>query len=178
MTSKEQERKALEKIRKIVAELGEDSYLAAAFEGCFEDAERNIDEDAAYSMKARLESAEKEYDSCVKTLKEVREIIDRKNEEIELMKKAHEEEGRVLTERIGELNAYVADLRKERYEAEQKATEARKDVTIACGKDEKTKPFARLQYFNVDGFRFINIVEPSGWTNSYKLDEITKLEIE
>ena len=58
MTTKEQERKALEKIRKIVAELGEDSYIATALDGCLEDAERNIDEDAAYSMKGRWQSAE------------------------------------------------------------------------------------------------------------------------
>lgn len=36
MTTKEQERKALEKIRKIVEELGENSYVGTAFEGCFE----------------------------------------------------------------------------------------------------------------------------------------------
>ncbi len=59
MTTKQQERDALEKIRKIVDGLGPDSYIATAFAGCFEDAERNIDDDAAYSMKGRLESAEK-----------------------------------------------------------------------------------------------------------------------
>ena len=31
--TKDQERKALEKIRKIVEELGEDSYIGMAFEG-------------------------------------------------------------------------------------------------------------------------------------------------
>lgn len=59
MTTKEQERKALEKIRKIVEELGEDSYVGTAFEGCFRDAEDNIEDDAAYSMKARFEYSEK-----------------------------------------------------------------------------------------------------------------------
>lgn len=61
MVSKEQERKALEKIRKIVEELGEDSYIGTAFDGVFEDAEQNIEWDAAFSMKARLESADKQY---------------------------------------------------------------------------------------------------------------------
>lgn len=42
MTTKEQERKALAQIKKIVEGLGGDSYLATAFEGCFEDAEYNI----------------------------------------------------------------------------------------------------------------------------------------
>ena len=53
--TKEQEREALEKIKAMVAELGPQSYLATAFEGCFEDAEQSIEDDAAYSMKARLE---------------------------------------------------------------------------------------------------------------------------
>ena len=51
----EQERETLEKIRVMIAELGPQSYLATAFEGCLEDAEQNIEDDAAYSMKARLE---------------------------------------------------------------------------------------------------------------------------
>ena len=53
--TKQQERNALAAIRRIVEELGPQSYLATAFEGCFEDAEQNIEDDAAYSMKARLE---------------------------------------------------------------------------------------------------------------------------
>ena len=43
IATKQQERAALEKIRKIVAELGPDSYIATAFDGCFEDAEANVD---------------------------------------------------------------------------------------------------------------------------------------
>jgi len=60
ITTKEQERKALDKIRKIVAELGDDSYVAAAFEGCFEVAEQNIDNDWACSLKEQVESRDKE----------------------------------------------------------------------------------------------------------------------
>lgn len=55
--SKQQERDALAEIKAIVESLGEQSYLATAFDGCFEDAENNIDDDAAYSMKDRWESA-------------------------------------------------------------------------------------------------------------------------
>lgn len=58
MTTKDQERKALEKIRKIVDELGEDSYIGMAFEGCFEIAEENIENDFGCSMKQRAEKAE------------------------------------------------------------------------------------------------------------------------
>lgn len=56
--TKEQERETLEKIKEMVAELGPRSYLATAFEGTFEDAETNIENDFAFSMKARVESAE------------------------------------------------------------------------------------------------------------------------
>lgn len=57
--SKEQEREALAEIQAIIDSLGESSYLKTAFAGCFEDAENNIDDDAAYSMKDRWESAER-----------------------------------------------------------------------------------------------------------------------
>lgn len=56
MSTKEQERKALEQIRKIVDGLGPDSYLATAFDGCFEIAEENIENDFACSMKQRVEA--------------------------------------------------------------------------------------------------------------------------
>ena len=55
MTTKEQELKALEQIKKIVSNLGADSYIATAFEGCFEIAEDNIENDFACSMKQRAE---------------------------------------------------------------------------------------------------------------------------
>lgn len=55
MTTKEQEKKALEQIRKIVSGLGEDSYIGTAFEGCFEIAEENIENDFACSMKQNAE---------------------------------------------------------------------------------------------------------------------------
>ena len=62
MTTKEQERKALEQIRKIVEGLGEDSYIGFAFEGCFEDAEYNIQNDCAMSWCNRAQTAEKACD--------------------------------------------------------------------------------------------------------------------
>lgn len=54
--SKDDERKALEKIRKIIDDLGADSYVAAAFDGCFEMAEQNIENDWACSLKSEVES--------------------------------------------------------------------------------------------------------------------------
>ena len=48
--TREQERNALKRIRKIVDSLGEDSYVATAFDGAFEIAERNIEDDFANSV--------------------------------------------------------------------------------------------------------------------------------
>ena len=56
---KGQERDALDQIKKILEELGNDSYVATAFKGCVEDAERNIENDFAFSMKDRYESEAK-----------------------------------------------------------------------------------------------------------------------
>ena len=60
MTTKEQERKALAQIKKIIEGLGPDSYIGTAFEGCMEIAEENIENDFACSMKQRYEKASEE----------------------------------------------------------------------------------------------------------------------
>lgn len=57
--TKQQEREALDKIRKLVEQLGPDSYLAATFEGCFDLAAENINNDWACSMADRARRAEK-----------------------------------------------------------------------------------------------------------------------
>lgn len=71
MTTKEQERKALAQIRKIVESLGEDSYVGDAFEGCFEIAEENIDNDMACSMKSRADMFEEKAERLEKALAEM-----------------------------------------------------------------------------------------------------------
>lgn len=58
-TTKQQEREALAKIKKIVAALGEDSYIGAAFTGCFELAEENIEMDFACNLQDRADAAER-----------------------------------------------------------------------------------------------------------------------
>lgn len=79
MATKEQERKALEQIRKIVEGLGEDSYIGVAFEGCFEIAENNIESDFFCSMKQRMETAER----TVKIYGEEREGLKSRAEHLE-----------------------------------------------------------------------------------------------
>ena len=60
MATKQQEREALDKIAEIIKGLGQDSYIAAAFDGCLDMAEDNIGNDFMCSMKARAEDAQKE----------------------------------------------------------------------------------------------------------------------
>lgn len=102
MATKERERKALEQIRKIVAELGEDSYIGTAFEGCFEIAQQNIDNDFACSMKERKEAAEAAEDM-------LREKVAVLTVQIESHKKARELAERTLSNETARAN-HLADL--------------------------------------------------------------------
>ena len=77
----------------MVAELGPLSYLATAFDGCFEDAEDNIDDDAAYSYKSRYEhvqeqlnEARAEIDALTKKLADAQESAERRGKEILYLK--------------------------------------------------------------------------------------------
>ena len=92
MTTKEQERKALEQIRKIVAGLGEDSYIGTAFEGCFEIAESNIENDFGESMLDRAEHFER------KEL-EAREKLAQMDGEMILIQRALEENKDIASKR-------------------------------------------------------------------------------
>lgn len=57
MTTKQQEREALARIREILETLDSDGYVNTAMEGVLEIAETNIDNDWACSMKEQVESA-------------------------------------------------------------------------------------------------------------------------
>lgn len=80
--TKDEEFKALEKMRKIVEGLGEDSYIGTAFEGCFEVAEDNIRNDFLCSMRQRWLSAEKETEKFSQELKERDNQIEQLKKEI------------------------------------------------------------------------------------------------
>ena len=83
MTTKEQERQAIQKIRKIVEGMGENSYLATAMEGVLETAEENIEYDAAFSLKGRAEVAEKEASKLKQENEELRETLKNAEERVE-----------------------------------------------------------------------------------------------
>jgi hypothetical protein len=86
MTTKQQEREALAKIREIVDGLGEDSYIGTALEGCLEIAEENIDNDFACSMKQRADCWEKKSEELfneILDLKEALYLADKKAKRLE-----------------------------------------------------------------------------------------------
>lgn len=74
--TKQQERDALAAIRQMVEELGPQSYLATAFAGCFEDAENNIENDFADSMKARWLHADAQLNAAKGTIEELKEQLE------------------------------------------------------------------------------------------------------
>lgn len=95
--TKQQERDTLEKIKKMVAQLGPNSYLSAAFEGCFELAAENIENDWACSMADRARRAEMRAEELREKLVEsekdyeaahaaAHEIADQKDREIAQLK--------------------------------------------------------------------------------------------
>lgn len=107
MTTKDQERQAIEKIRKIVEGLGENSYVGFAMEGVLELAEDNIREDTAYSMKKNAEIAWERADKAETENKDLKK-------EVEDLKKTVEKRGAT----ISELNTELCNAR-----AEAKANE-------------------------------------------------------
>lgn len=132
--TKEQERKALEKIKKIVEELGEDSYIGMAFEGCFEIAEENIENDFGCSMKQRAEAAEKKLKTAEIDNRDLRNMIS------DLKSKYAGIESKVLT--TAEAGAIKAILSSSRMKAANKAirlkdTEAGDDLLREMGYSEE-----------------------------------------
>ena len=68
--SKDTEREYLGRIKNILDALGQNSYCAMAFEGCVGDAEENIDNDFAVSMKGRWQTECKANENIRKSLTE------------------------------------------------------------------------------------------------------------
>lgn len=140
MTTKEQERQAIEKIRKIVKELGENSYVGFAMEGVLELAEDNIREDTAYSMKKnaeiaweRADKAEKESKLLNAELGTAKKITEENNKAIAKLKadiyklKANE----VPEELIKEMYNMAYDKEAEMIEKMEETADQMADASIA-----------------------------------------------
>lgn len=82
MTTKEQERKALEQIKKILGTLDPDGWVNIAFEGCIADAEENIDNDFALSMNGRWQDAEQKLEHLKAENEKLRKELEAANKRI------------------------------------------------------------------------------------------------
>lgn len=123
ISTKDQEREALNQIKEIVAGLGEGSYVAAAFEGCFEIAEDNIGNDFARSMKQIADSAREDLETVYKENRKLErkvqdqaKVLNEFNEERERLNK----ENKAANERINDL------IEEQNYILSESAENARK----------------------------------------------------
>lgn len=87
IANKEEERKALNKLKKIVEGLGENSYIAAAFDGCFEIAESNIENDFCCSMKQRYEREHEKAEYFRKSTSRLTDELENVKKENEILHK-------------------------------------------------------------------------------------------
>lgn len=97
---KDTERAFLNEIKEILEGLGPNSYCAMAFEGCVGDAEENIDNDFAVSMRGRWQTE----------------------------RKAHENIRKSLTEKVNAQGQRIAELEAEVQKARQMEAQARKEA--------------------------------------------------
>ena len=99
IASKEQERKVLEQITKLIDSLGEDSYCGCAFAGCVEMAKENIENDFGNSWQdkcyAKDKQAAKIHDRLVQATEELHDVKVRLN---------------VVNEQVKNLKSDVAEL--------------------------------------------------------------------
>ena len=107
--TKDQERKALERIAAILEETGKDSYLNITFAGVLEQAEENIANDFAGNYKEMYESALARIDEMNRDSAGDQKTILDLNEQIKTLTQFHEEKQK----RIDELNQEVHDSARE-----------------------------------------------------------------
>ena len=135
---KETERAFLNEIKEILEGLGENSYCAMAFEGCVEDAEENINNDFAVSMKGRWESEKKAAEDKI-ALEKAREKILPDN---------------VATELTIMLRKQADEAAKEAlYYADRMAAEVENSVPV--GASNSAKNFRKYRKAQVDALRLL-----------------------
>lgn len=116
MVTKDEERKALEQIKAIIAGLGEDSYVGAAFTGCFELAEQNIENDFLITIESKIEVAEEKAKRAQEELCALRKELDVKQKRAADWEKAAyeiKEKWRTTKYELSELNDRFVKLENE-----------------------------------------------------------------
>lgn len=135
MTTKEQERKALEQIKKIVNGLGENSYIGTAMAGMIEDAEENIENDFAMSWKDRAETATRRFEKAEAEMVKLSQDKEMAKKELELAQQTMQQEA----ERANAAWAQVKE-RDEKIGGLRIANEALQQL-----EDEKAEKIAELE---------------------------------
>ena len=152
MTTKNDERNALAEIRRIVDSLGPDSYIGMAFDGCWEIASDNIENDFACSMKERWESAREDaahyHHACV----DLTARVDDLNRALDCA----EEENASLRREIGSASEERESLHEEnsvlrRSLDETEFSSREKDAEIDALRDEIVHLKAKLYDYMVEG---------------------------
>jgi len=131
MTTKEQERKALEQIKKILETLGADSYVGAAIDAeVLQAAEDNIGNDWMLSPSERIRNLEK-------SEQETRAKLDAMTDSRDAWKeKAEKQEARAaeLMESLKSVKEMELDTLRERDEADRELEKAKNEIIILKAK--------------------------------------------
>lgn len=107
IATKEQERKVLAQIGKIIDGLGENSYVGTAFTGCFDIAADNIENDFGNSLQAKLDNAyaqvarvDNERSALASENKKLKEMLAEASERLQNMAEEHIVEKRQISKKI------------------------------------------------------------------------------
>ena len=165
---KDTERAFLNEIKEILEGLGKNSYCAMAFEGCVEDAEENIDNDFAVSMKGRWESEKKAHEETREGLigKLEAEVQKDRQMEAQARKEAAEDKialekarGKILPDNVATeltimLRKQADEAAKEAlYYADRMAAEVENSVPV--GASNSAKNFRKYRKAQVDALRLL-----------------------
>lgn len=144
MATKRNERETLEIIRQLVADLGEQSYLATAFQGCFEIAEENIENDFGDSLRDRLVGALNKIDLLEARVEELEEKL---RQEISEKQQAREEAQKVI-KKLEANSLSEDDLEDIRQLLNDRATEADEKAEKAASEIVKLAEATALPEFH------------------------------
>lgn len=118
--TKQQERETLNNIALMVQALGAESYVAAAFKGCFEIAESNIENDFGENFPDRLVLSEERTEQAVANFMDE----ERRYEEILCQNRSLENENEILKLNALELNQKLYEAHAKTQDAENRAAAA------------------------------------------------------
>jgi len=138
----------------------------------------NKDEFCKAWLKTKKSGA---WETELKLRKRIDELLETALDFKDTIKRTNELLSKYIDDKI-ELEEKVEELKKE---LEQKDKEieylealCKTDIKIEFKNGEMVyERVEEIKYFDKDGFKFINVIQENGWIDSYKMDEIAKIEI-